>query len=147
MIGEESETCPFCNIQSQEDQVLYRNDKVTALLSKSQVKKGHTLIIPNDHVTSLKELDEDTCVEMFNLLSNVVDSLEKELDIDGYNVAINQGSSAGQTVRHLHIHILPREEGDIEEPEKWLNSEIIQQERSLEEIDAEELVESIKGNL
>lgn len=147
MQGKDPETCPFCNLDREQEQVIYRDEEVTALLSQSQVKEGHTLIIPNDHVTDLKDLEKETCLRMFDLLTKVANALEEGLDADGYNVAINQGTYAGQRVKHLHVHILPRKEGDLEEPWRWFNPEITEHRQDLEEIDVGKLVSRIKDNL
>ncbi|MFB6088458.1 MAG: HIT family protein, partial [Candidatus Aenigmatarchaeota archaeon] len=125
MIGEDPEKCPFCNIEERKNEIIYRGESVSAILPDEQVRRVHVLIIPNEHVRKLVELDDETCLEMFHLLSRVVNILEEKFDIDGYNVAINQGKFAGQKVRHLHIHIIARIEGDLEDPEKWLNPEIV----------------------
>lgn len=80
------------------------------------VSAGHTLIIPKRHVSSFFDLSADECAEIFVLLARAKTLLDEELSPNGFNIGINDGRAAGQTVFHLHIHLIPRFEGDQLDP-------------------------------
>ena len=80
------------------------------------VSPGHTLVIPTRHVGSFFELDEAERAVLLNLLARAREGLEREFKPDGYNIGINDGAPAGQTVPHLHIHLIPRYQGDLSDP-------------------------------
>lgn len=81
------------------------------------VSPGHTLVIPKRHVASFFDLapeEIDACMELIKEERNLLD---KEFNPDGYNVGVNIGSAAGQSILHVHIHIIPRYRGDVENPQ------------------------------
>ncbi|NJD26383.1 MAG: HIT family protein [Betaproteobacteria bacterium] len=80
------------------------------------VSPGHTLIIPRRHVDSFFAATADERLAMFELLDRTRTELEQELAPAGYNIGINDGQAAGQTVAHLHLHFIPRFNSDIEDP-------------------------------
>ena len=83
---------------------------------KYPVTKGHTLIIPNRHVSSYFDLTDEEKEDLFNLLEEVKAHLDEQYRPDGYNIGINDGVVAGQTIMHVHIHLIPRYAGDMENP-------------------------------
>ena len=87
------------------------------------ISPGHTLVIPNRHIGSFFELSPDERQSLFDLLDTAKKVLDAEFKPDGYNIGINDGPSAGQTVPHLHIHLIPRYKGDQVDPRggvRWI---------------------------
>lgn len=80
------------------------------------VSPGHSLIIPRRHLASFFELEPDERDGLIALLEEAKRRLDREFKADGYNVGINDGAAAGQTVPHLHIHLIPRFVGDQSDP-------------------------------
>lgn len=87
------------------------------------ISPGHTLIIPHRHVGSFFAIDVAERDALLALIEEAKRRLDKEFKPDGYNVGINDGAAAGQTVAHLHIHLIPRYAGDREDPRggvRWI---------------------------
>lgn len=105
--------CPFC---SKELVIELSNEKAFAIFDSCPVTRGHMLIIPYRHVSSFFEVDPEEKECLLYLLEKAKDLLEELFHPDGFNIGINIGSAAGQTVDHLHIHLIPRYTGDIEDP-------------------------------
>jgi diadenosine tetraphosphate (Ap4A) HIT family hydrolase len=82
----------------------------------SSINPGHTLIITRRHAETYFDADEDERRELWEAVSAVKAQLDLELHPDGYNVGFNAGEAAGQTVMHLHIHVIPRYRGDVNNP-------------------------------
>jgi len=80
------------------------------------VTPGHLLIIPNRHIANYFEASAREKRELWDLLEEAKKLLESKDSPDGYNIGINVGEAAGQTVFHLHIHLIPRRKGDVENP-------------------------------
>lgn len=74
---------------------------------------GHTLLIPKHHTGSFFDLTEQERRDLLALLDRAKLALDKEFQPQGYNIGINDGAAAGQTVPHLHVHLIPRYEGDL----------------------------------
>jgi len=106
--------CIFC--QTQKLKIILKNDLCYAIFDLYPVNKGHMLIIPFRHVESLFEATQDEILAIFDLLQKVRVYLDKEFSPDGYNIGVNVGKYAGQTINHLHVHLIPRYKGDIENP-------------------------------
>lgn len=106
--------CPFCTIPNSD--VVGENSFYSVIRDRYPVSVGHSLIIPKRHLASLFELT----TEEFNALHGVLHKTRQQLDIGyqptGYNIGINVGEAAGQTVFHLHIHVIPRYTGDQADP-------------------------------
>ena len=114
-------SCPFCAIPK--DQVLVEHPVVLAKRDGYPVSKGHTLIIPRRHVASFFETTEEERQAMLKLLDEMKAMLDREHKPDGFNIGINNGAAAGQTVMHLHIHLIPRYAGDSADPRggvRWI---------------------------
>ena len=107
--------CPFCN-PDPERELLLESATAYAIFDKFPVSKGHTLIIPKKHCFNYFELsfkEQSACWFMVNKAKEI---LEQKLNPDGFNIGINIKESAGQTVPHVHIHLIPRFKGDVNEP-------------------------------
>jgi ATP adenylyltransferase len=105
--------CIFCHL----DRPMLAQTKLSvAFLDGFPVSKGHTLVIPKRHVVSLWEMTDEEYTEAFALLRQVKDVLRKRFKPQGFNVGVNCGHAAGQTVLHAHIHLIPRYTGDVPNP-------------------------------
>ena len=102
--------CIFCRIANGEipSDTVYEDDKFRAILDLSPAVRGHTLILPKDHFDNLPDADEETAGEIFRIARRIGCGVTKALKCDGFNVLQNNGEAAGQTVHHLHVHIIPR---------------------------------------
>ena len=81
------------------------------------VSPGHTLIIPRRHVASFFDLTPDEIIACMELVNEERNALDEELKPDGYNIGVNVGPAAGQSILHAHIHLIPRYKGDVENPQ------------------------------
>ena len=106
--------CPFCMLP--DDRVWFEQCHSLAFRDAYPISPGHTLVIPRRHVKSLFELNEEERVDLFNTIARSRELLISELKPDGFNFGINDGPAAGQTVFHLHVHLIPRFVGDVEDP-------------------------------
>lgn len=108
--------CIFCRVIGSDDIVL-ENDRAFAVFDKFPVTEGHILIIPKRHFADFFDITREEYQAVFNLLDKMRQRLsDSDLSIDGYNIGINIGQPAGQTVMHCHIHLIPRRSGDIDDP-------------------------------
>ena len=106
--------CPFCNIGFAK--ILAQNDHAIATADGFPVSPGHALVVPRRHVGSLFDLDAADRAGTWLLIDTVRATLMAERSPDGFNVGVNDGRAAGQTVMHAHIHIIPRYDGDVSNP-------------------------------
>lgn len=105
--------CVFCN---SEHERIAENEVAIAIFDAFPVNPGHALIIPKRHVADFFELSEserNACFALVAEVKSILDSMHKS---DGYNVGVNVGEAAGQTVFHVHIHLIPRYTGDVSSP-------------------------------
>lgn len=113
--------CPFCCLP--DDRVLAQDAHGKVIRDAYPVSPGHTLVIPHRHVGSFFDLSTEERVCLLTLLDEARRSVEAEHRPDGYNIGINDGPTAGQTVPHLHIHLIPRYDGDRTDPRggvRWI---------------------------
>ncbi len=80
------------------------------------ISQGHALVVPRQHVARLYDFPEDTQAALWQLASETRRRIDEELRPDGFNVGVNDGEAAGQTVMHAHIHVIPRWNGDVADP-------------------------------
>jgi len=104
--------CPFCH----PDSVLFGNDLVYAKPDKFPVNPGHLLIIPRRHVADFFLTTEEEKAALLSMLDKAKKYLDGKHAPAGYNVGINVGEVAGQTVMHVHLHLIPRYQGDLDNP-------------------------------
>ena len=107
-----SENCPFCDTTDQ----IISNNLAYARYDNYPVTNGHMLIIPTRHISDYFDLTPEEKIAIFDLLELAKQFLDKERKPDGYNIGINIGESAGQTVWHVHVHLIPRYKGDVKDP-------------------------------
>lgn len=116
-----AKTCPFCNPDAA--QIVCSNDHALAFYDGFPVTPGHTLVVPRRHFRSFFEATEAERAALFDLVAQMRDLLLAQRAPDGFNIGINDGACAGQTVMHLHIHLIPRYAGDTEDPRggvRWI---------------------------
>ncbi|MDD5169518.1 MAG: HIT family protein [Syntrophales bacterium] len=116
-----TDACPFCILTSS-ILVLTNNDSV-AVYDRHPVSPGHALIIPRRHIASLFDATSEERASLLELLARTRELLLKEFNPDGFNIGINDGTMAGQTILHLHIHLIPRYAGDMPDPRggvRWI---------------------------
>ena len=106
----------FCFLQLPQDAHLASNALAFAIRDGFPVSPGHTLIVPRRLVATWFEATREEQVAMLELVDVVKAQLDAELQPDGYNIGINAGAAAGQTVMHLHLHLIPRFVGDVPDP-------------------------------
>jgi len=107
-------TCPFCSLP--QSRVIDSSPLGLVIRDGFPISPGHTLIIPKRHVGSFFDLEADERAELLALLCQAKVVADKEFSPHGYNIGINDGAAAGQTVPHLHLHLIPRFEGDLPDP-------------------------------
>lgn len=102
--------CVFCDIVDGKipSKKIFENENLIAILDISQTTKGHTLIIPKKHFNNMLETDENILKEMIALSKTLGNKIVKNMNANGLNVLINTNGSAGQTVMHTHMHLIPR---------------------------------------
>lgn len=104
--------CLFCSVP--ESEIIIAHDLCFARWDKFPVSPGHTLVVPSRHIESIFDAEPDEYQAFWDLIHEVRSFIDDEYAPDGYNIGINDGRSAGQFIRHMHIHIIPRFEGDVE---------------------------------
>jgi diadenosine tetraphosphate (Ap4A) HIT family hydrolase len=113
--------CPFCTLPA--DRILLSTPLALTLRDAYPISPGHTLIIPRRHIASFFELTADERADLLTLLDKARAGLDAEFHPDAYNIGINDGPAAGQTIGHLHIHLIPRYTGDQPDPRggvRWI---------------------------
>lgn len=106
--------CFFCQIASKEKtaEVVYEDGAALAFLDIHPRALGHTVVIPKQHAFGLLELADDQVRPLFLAVKRVTEKLRRALDVKSFTIGINNGKVSGQLVEHLHVHIIPRFEGD-----------------------------------
>ena len=113
--------CPFCTLPP--ERIIDSNDLALVIRDGYPVTPGHTLVIPKRHIGSWFEITQAEQQALLDLLAKAKAVLVTEFKPDGYNIGINDGPTAGQTVPHLHMHLIPRYKGDQEDPRggvRWI---------------------------
>jgi len=108
--------CPFCNPESGRE-IILGNELCYCVYDKYPVSKGHALIIPKRHCSDYFELTSEEQSACWNMVNAMKDITFRKLNPDGYNIGINVNEPAGQTIPHVHIHLIPRYKGDLKDPE------------------------------
>jgi len=106
------DNCPFCDSLPS----ILRNDLAYARYDIYPVNEGHILVVPFRHVSDFFELTNEERDSVFQLIDEAKTLLDKNHNPDGYNIGINVGEAAGQTVWHAHVHLIPRYKGDVGDP-------------------------------
>jgi diadenosine tetraphosphate (Ap4A) HIT family hydrolase len=112
MMNNSAQNCPFCHPEG----ILFENDLADSILDRSPVNPGHLLIIPQRHLADFFLTTEKEKVALLSLLDEAKSYLDGKHAPAGYNIGINVGEVAGQTIFHVHLHLIPRYQGDMENP-------------------------------
>ncbi|MEW9672865.1 HIT family protein [Ammoniphilus sp. 3BR4] len=107
-------TCPFCNMPK--EQLILENDLAQAFYDKYPVQKGHLLVVSKRHAETYFDAKPEEILAIHQLIRKGKEIIDQEYYPDGYNIGVNVGQYGGQTVMHLHFHLIPRYKGDIEDP-------------------------------
>lgn len=107
--------CVFCEKISK-GKVLFEDTFWVALEDGFPVSKGHTLIVPKRHVASFFDLTKDEFATLQEMIRRVKERHDNQYRPDGYNIGVNVGEAAGQSVFHVHVHVIPRYKGDVANP-------------------------------
>lgn len=116
-----SQNCLFCQLN--EEKVISQCHLTTTFLDSYPASPGHTLIVPKRHVATYFEVTEAEQIALAKALQTAKLILDKEFSPDGYNIGVNNGEVAGQSIKHLHVHLIPRYQGDVENPKggvRWV---------------------------
>ena len=113
--------CPFCTFAY--SSIMDQNASAIAIRDDFPVTHGHTLVVPRQHVSSIFELAHAEYTRLWKLVFKIRITLALHFSPAGFNIGINDGQAAGQTIPHAHIHIIPRYEGDVTDPRggvRWI---------------------------
>jgi histidine triad (HIT) family protein len=132
--------CIFCKIIAGEIPAdkIYEDDKVMAFMDIRPVSRGHALVVPKVHAADIVETDDGAAADAILQAKKIASSIQHALNADGFTISTNRGEAAGQTVFHLHFHIIPRYSKDGLQP--WPHKEIEPKTR-------QEIAEQIKKHL
>ncbi|NOX16377.1 MAG: HIT family protein [Epsilonproteobacteria bacterium] len=113
----ELDTCVFCSYQTNGIKIVDENKLCVAFRDNYPVTQGHTLIIPKRHVSDYFDLYPTERDAIEELLHRQRESLKSKYpDITGFNIGVNCGEDAGQSIFHVHVHLIPRRKGDMKNP-------------------------------
>jgi diadenosine tetraphosphate (Ap4A) HIT family hydrolase len=110
----DQQRCPFCHLEK--SRITLEDDCSAAFPDAYPVADGHMLVVPKRHVASLFDLPDEEREALWRLVALVRAKLASELRPDGFNIGVNDGLAAGQTVLHAHVHVIPRRAGDVADP-------------------------------
>lgn len=109
------DNCPFCHL-AQHVEIICKNEICIAFFDGFPVSPGHALIIPKRHVASYFDLTNEEREAMTQMMLEVKKKLDERYHPDGYNIGVNVGEDAGQSIFHCHMHLIPRYKGDVPNP-------------------------------
>jgi len=109
--------CFFCDVKNLNDnQIIIENDFFISRYDDFPISPGHCEIFPKEHIVSFFEFNSEQLKSVFDLIKETKKILDEKFSPDAYNVGINEGEAAGRTQHHVHIHLIPRFTGDVENP-------------------------------
>ena len=120
-MGPSMPDCLFCSPAN--EALLARNDNVIILWDSFPISPGHAIVTPLHHAASWSDLTRDEKIAIFDGIDTAQQEIEKQYSPDGYNIGINDGTVAGQTIMHVHLHVIPRYAGDSDDPRggiRWI---------------------------
>ena len=116
MSGDRPDDCAFCTALAKDDGpenlIVHRDEHAALLLNKFPYNNGHCLVIPRRHLVEPSEMTGEESAAVWALVARTADLLRDDLRAQGVNVGLNLGSAAGGSIRHLHVHLVPRWSGD-----------------------------------
>ena len=110
MINKKEVDCIFCKIAAGEipSRKIYEDSDLIAIMDLNPTSKGHSLIIPKEHCTNIYDIDEDIAAKVMKTAKKLATKMTVALNCDGFNLLQNNGETAGQTMFHFHMHLIPR---------------------------------------
>jgi histidine triad (HIT) family protein len=114
-LQQDKENCVFCKILAGELEasMVYQDDICSAFMDKQPINRGHILVIPNQHLSSINELDPNTGCHILKTAVRIMEAVKKSgLKSEGFNMFFAEGEAAFQEVFHVHFHVFPRYKGD-----------------------------------
>ena len=105
-----------------EKDMIIENETAYCAYDATPVSLWHCLVIPNRHITSFFELSDEELCQIYDLIKKAKNILQEKFSPNWYNIWINDGVAAGRSVHHLHIHIIPRYDGDVANPTWWVRN-------------------------
>jgi histidine triad (HIT) family protein len=138
-----SDDCIFCAIVAGDipARAVRETDHTVAFLDANPLAPGHTLVVPREHYERLEDVPDDVSETLFAEVHALTSRVEAAVDADGLNVGINDGEAAGQEVPHVHVHIVPRFEGDGGAPVHAVAGE----RPDLSEAELDDIADAIEG--
>lgn len=136
------DNCIFCKLAAGDipTNTVYEDDTFRVIMDANPATKGHSLIIPKDHFANLYEMDEEVAAKAMKLAKKMAVHMKEKLNCDGFNLLQNNEETAGQTVFHFHMHLIPRYEGDNAGIAAWKQG-------TLEDAVKEQIIESVTAEL
>jgi histidine triad (HIT) family protein len=129
--------------------MIYQDGLVMVFPTNIPITPGHVLLCPIRHVAKIDQLTDDELKTIKDLIIRIKNSLTKSLQAEGFNIAWNEGAAAGQSINHLHIHVVPRQTGDTGiyeyEPRQFLYRPGVRKESPESEL--QEIAELVRKNL
>ena len=116
-----TEKCIFCNLR--DERIIYECNHTIAFIDTYPASPGHTLVVPKRHIPTYFDASEDEILAIGKAVQICKEFLDNEFNPDAYNIGINNGEAAGQSIKHLHVHIIPRYKGDVEDTKggvRWI---------------------------
>jgi diadenosine tetraphosphate (Ap4A) HIT family hydrolase len=109
--------CLLCDCENRDEHFIIAENKLAyARWDNFPVSKGHAEIVPKRHVAPFFELTDEEVLAMYHLAREVKDVISKQCQPDAFNLGVNDGEAAGRTIHHLHLHLIPRYKGDVDNP-------------------------------
>ena len=142
-----SESCSFCKIMVGEDQasIVYEDESVLAFMDLHPANVGHTLVVPRAHLEAIYDIPERVLADLFAVVKRVSVAVKKAVGAEGISILQFNERAAGQSVRHFHVHVIPRFRGDA--ISKFIGGMLGSGFKKVERQDLDEIAEKIKENL
>ena len=110
------EKCLFCKWKEEKTGIIIENELAFAVYDEFAVSKGHAIFITKRHIKDFFETTKEERQAIFELVDKTKEIIDKKYSPAGYNIGMNCGKAAGQSVMHVHVHLIPRYEGDVKNP-------------------------------
>lgn len=106
--------CIFCKIVEKQipSKIIFENEKNMVFLDIFPISPGHSIIIPKTHYSNIEDIPDEQLSELFKAVKAIAKILRQKLNLEGYNILQNNYEAAGQVVKHIHVHIIPRSSDD-----------------------------------
>jgi len=142
-----SESCVFCKITLGEDQasIVFEDDRVLAFMDLHPANVGHALVVPREHWETIYDIPEKVLGDMFAVVKKVSVAVKKAVGAEGMSILQFNERAAGQSVKHFHVHVVPRFRGDA--MSKFIGVMLGRGFKKVERQDLDEIAEKIKENL